>query len=436
MTSRYKIKSLKSHLKRESTIAGIGIALEYYSVFLFGYLSFIILPHFFQKSISYTVSLILILEAVMGVIGAIICGHVGDTLGRKKILAYTIACVAFPSFAISILPSYDQIGIIASIIFIALRLTQVLAFGGDMIGLVTFILEDVPPNQRGKFGGYMSMSAGIGTCIASLFLYFADPFSNPTSFWKWRFLLIFGITGMFVANYLKNMFGESEFFMHYKKIRHNAVPPIIDVIKNNKLTVLRVMGITILAPIITLTIYGWLSQFSVKHFELSARHAMLFNFGALVLFAIGACLFGKWSDRFGRRRILIGVSAFFLFFSYPLFKYLTQTETIVQLFLIQAIFAFASSAYYGAAMTACIEHVPTHIRYTGVAVGYYINYALFGGISGDYIEKFLIGRQYPESSPVFYLMTGALIVLACSYFLKEKAGRVLSDKSTVNHKTT
>lgn len=369
----------------------------------------------------------MILEAITGVLGAIICGHVGDTLGRKKILAYTIAFVAFPSFAISILPGYEQIGILASIIFILLRSTQMLAFGGDMIGLVTFILEDTPANQRGKFGGYMSMSAGIGAGVASLLLYLVDPFSVPISFWKWRLLLIFGIVGIFIANYLKNMFGETEFFRHYKKRHHRSSTPIVEVFQCNKLTFLRVVGITILAPIITLTIYAWIPQFSVKHLDLAARHSMLLNFGALTLFAIGARLFGAKSDMLGRRRILLGVSGFFLIFAYPLFVALYNTGNIIQFFLIQAIFAFASSAYYGVAMTASIEHVPTHIRYTGVAVGYYVNYAIFGGISGDHIERLLIENVFLSSSPVFYLMIGSFIVFICSFFLKEEAGRVLSD---------
>jgi MHS family proline/betaine transporter-like MFS transporter len=419
-----------SKLQRESTIAGIGIALEYYSIFLFGYLAFMILPQFFLGSSSSLVKLSMILESTMGVIGAIACGQVGDTLGRKKILAYTVACVAFPSFFISLLPGCDHIGITASLIFMLLRSIQMLAFGGDMIGLVTFILEDAPASQRGRFGGYMSMSAGIGVCLASLLLYLLDPFKDPTSFWKWRLLLIFGVIGIFIANYLKKTFGETEIFKHYKERHPKAKPPIIDVLKKNKLVFLRVVGLTILAPIITIVIFGWIPQFSVKHLDLFPNEAMLLNAGSLFLFVIGAPLFGRWSDRWGRKWILIGVSSFFLAFSYFLFKHLSHTENILQFFIIESILAFVSSAYYGVAMTASIEHIPTHIRYTGVALAYYTNYAIFGGISGNHLEKLLIKGVPLEFAPVFYLLPGALVVLICSIFLKEEAGQKLSDKIT------
>jgi len=240
-------KFVLSRLQKESIIAGSGIALEYYSVFLFGYTSFIILPFFFRSPVALVNGWISILEAIMGVIGAIICGHVGDTLGRKKILVYTIAFVALPPFLISILPGYDHIGIIATAAFIIFRLIQMFAFGGDMIGLVTFILEDdSATKQRGKLGGYMSMCAGIGAAIASLNLYLVDPFSDPTSFWKWRLILIFGVIGMLVANYLKKTLGKSDRFSHYQKEHHKrSLPPLVDVMLNNKLSLLRVLGITL-----------------------------------------------------------------------------------------------------------------------------------------------------------------------------------------------
>ena len=291
-----------SGLRRESIIAGIGIALEYYSVFLFGYLAFLILPYFFIESSSLLVKLAMILEPIMGIIGAIICGHIGDTLGRKKILVYTIACVAFPSFFISVLPGYDYIGMLAPLIFILCRSIQMLAFGGDEIGLATFILEDIPANRRGRFGGYMSMSAGIGVCLACLFLYFSNPFSEPSSFWKWRLLLIFGVFGLFIANYFKKTFGETAVFSHFKSTSQITITPLFDLLKTHKITFLRIIGITILAPITTIVVFGWVPQFSVKHLNIHPNQAMLLNAGGLFLFALGAPLFGYLSDRLGRKK--------------------------------------------------------------------------------------------------------------------------------------
>lgn len=419
---------MKSSLKRETLIVGVGIALEYYSIFFLGYLAFIILPYFFIHPSSSFVKLFLVFEMILGIVGAIICGHVGDTLGRKKILAYTIACVAFPSFFISILPSYDSIGITATIIFIALRSIQILAFGGDEAGLVTFILEDTSAHHRGFLGGLMSMSAGLGVFFSCLILYFMNPFLQPETFWKWRPILIFGVIGMFIANYLKKTFKETSVFSHFKATRPITTPPFFSMLKKNKIVFLQVLGITILAPIITIIIFGWIPQFSVKHLNIPPNQSMLLNAGALILFVLGAPFFGYLSDKVGRKLILCGVSLFFLFFSYILFFLLNKTTTVTQFFLIEAIFAFVASGYYGVAKTTAIEHVPTHIRYTGVAVAYYVNYALFGGISGNHIKKLFAGTIPLEFSPVFYLMFGSVIVFIFSLFIKEEARHALSDK--------
>ncbi len=273
----------------------------------------------------------------------------------------------------------------------------------------------------------MSMSAGIGVCLACLFLYFSNPFSDPTTFWKWRLLLILGVFGLFIANYFKKTFSETAVFSHFKRTRSVRIPPLFDLFKTYKTTLLRILGITILAPITTIVVFGWVPQFSVKHLNIHPNQAMLLNAGGLVLFAIGAPLFGRWSDMLGRKRMLCGVSSFFFIFSFLLFYLLTKTETVIQFFIIEAILAFAASAYYGVAKTAAIEHVPTHIRYTGVAVAYYINYAFFGGISGNHIDQLLTGAVHVEFAPVFYLMFGSIVVFICSLFINEEARHELSD---------
>jgi MFS transporter, MHS family, proline/betaine transporter len=422
-----KQNSSQTHLKKESLVAGIGIALEYYTVFLFGYLSFIIFPYFFQYNNSSTIHGIIIGETLAGICGAIVCGHIGDTLGRKEVLAYTIAGVSLPSFFISLLPGYDFIGIFATIAFTISRLVQILAFGGDMIGLVTFILEDAPPSQRGKFGGVMSMSAGIGACLASFSLYFADPFKNPASFWKWRLLLLFGTLGIFIAHYFKNSFDETSFFKHYKKTSHQNEYPIVNILKKHKKDLLQVLGISILAPIITIIVYAWIPQFTARHFNLSTKTVMLINSGSLAIFAIGAYFFGKISDTYGRKQILLTLSLFFLCFSYPMLSFLTKTQKLSHLLVIQAALSGIASAYYCNAMTACIEHIPTHIRYTTVAVGYYINYGIWGGVCGDRIKKFIIKEEGANLFPIIFLFLGAFVMFISSLFLKEKSGKALSD---------
>ncbi len=72
-------------------------------------------------------------------------------------------------------------------------------------------------------------------------------------------------------------------------------------------------------------------------------------------------------------------------------------------------------------MATCIEHFPTHVRYTGVALGYYVTYALFGGINGLYFARLLMKDTNINAAPAFYLLFGAIIVFISTIFLKEEA---------------
>lgn len=422
-----KTKFHISKIGQESIVTIFGIAMEYYSIFLYGYLASVIISHFFTKSSPLIVILAMLLSYIMGPLGAILCGHVGDTLGRKKILAWTLAFVAIPSFLISILPTYDQIGVAASILFIILRSVQTLALGGDIIGLVTFVLEEVPAKRRGLFGGFMSMGSALGVVFSSLVLSLFDPFEDPNSQWKWRILISIGIFGLIVAIYFYRIFGETKTFSHYEKKNYLKTSPLIDLFKTSKLLFLKIIGITALVPIITIVIFGFVPYLGMTHLGLSHKISMWSNTLALLLFAIAAPIFGTISDKIGRRPILFAVALTFLILGFPLF-YLLDHGGHQMFFLIQLFFALVASAYYGVTFAICIEHFPTHIRYTGVALGYYFTYAVFGGINGLYLIKLLLKDIHLDISPVFYLILGSLIVLISIFLLKEEAGHQLSDK--------
>lgn len=415
-----------SKLERENIIAMIGMAIEYYTIFFYGYASTIIISQFFISSSPLILVSAILLSYIMGPIGAIICGHAGDVKGRKIILAWTIAFVSIPSFLISVLPTYDQIGVAASILFIILRSVQTLAFGGDAVGLVTFILEDAPAAHRGLFGGFMSMGSGIGVLVASLILSVIDPLEDPASPWKWRVPLSLGIIGIFLSIYFSKTLGETETFKHYKKKYYIRTWPLIDLFKKNKLIFLKVIGITALVPIITIIIFGFIPFLGSTHLSLSSKTSMWSNTIALVLFSLFAPFFGALSDRVGRRPLLFGVSIIYFVLGFPLFLLLEKSATPV-FFVIQLFFASIASAYYGVTMATCIEHFPTHVRYTGVALGYYVTYTLFGGINGLYIVKFLLKDIHIDIAPVFYLLLGSFLVFLSTLFLNEEARQKLPE---------
>lgn len=413
---------IASKLGKESFIAMGGMALEYHNIFLFGYLAATILPHFFEKSSPLIILGSYLVSFVMGPLGAIICGHVGDTLGRRKILVWALAFVSISSFFMSILPTYDQIGVLASVFFVILRCIQTLGFGGDAVGLATFILEEAPAEHRGFFGGLMSMGGAFGVVIASLELSLLDPLEDPCSSWKWRTPLSLGIIGIFISMYFFKLIEESPMFQHYDSNKIKVYFPLLELMKSKIGSFFKSIGIFALGPIITLVIFSFIPYLGLTSLGLSSRYIMWVNTSALALFTISAPFFGALSDRknIGRKPILISVSSIFLVLGIPLFHFFEYHSAFTYA-CIQLFFSWVSSAYYGISMTANIEHLPTHLRYTGVALSFTLSYAFFGGVVGLRVVKLLIEGVAVGFPPSLYLLLGAFIVLFSSIFLKEKA---------------
>lgn len=415
-----------SKLGKESFIAIGGMALEYHNIFLFGYLASVITPNFFAKSSSLITIQAILVSFIMGPLGAIFCGHVGDTLGRRRILVWALAFVSVSTFFMSVLPTYDQIGISASILFVILRSIQILGFGGDAVGLATFILEEAPPEHRGFYGGLMSFGSAFGVFFASLEIAILDPLADPFSSWKWRSPLSLGVIGIFISIYFFKIIKESPIFQHYDPDEVKASFPLVELLKTQKNGFIKSIGIFCLAPIITLIIFSFIPYLGLKSLGLSSRYIMWTNTLSVMVFMISAPLFGAMSDRkrVGRKPILISVSLVLLVLGFPLF-YFFEYHSAFTYVCIQAFFSWVASAYYGIAMTTNIEHLPTHLRYTGVALSFTVSYALFGGTVGLHVVKFLIEDAKLDIFPSFYLLFGALVVLFFSIFLKEKARKPL-----------
>ncbi len=418
-----------TRLERESIAAILAIALEYYNLFVIGYLSPIITANFFDSSSHLNTTMLLLLSFIAAPAGAIICGHVGDKLGRKKILVWTIALIAIPSLLISILPNYDQIGVSASYCFMILRLIQSFAFGGEFIGLVTFILEDVPAQRRGLFGGLMSAGGTVGVVLASFAIAIFNFFGREVgeSLWQWRFLLMFGFCGIFISIYFHRTLSETATFKHYQRSNKHIKWPLKYLLKKHGIKFLRVLGAFTLAPIITIVFFGFLPHLGSHHLGLHKSFSMWSNTAGLLLFAICAPCFGALSDKVGRKPVIFGIAIFYLLFSYPLFLLMLKGEFFA-FFIINLTFAFVASAYYGVNMTMCIEQFPTSIRYTGVGVGYVLAHTIFGDITGlSIVKELVLHITSIEFAPVYYLFFGCIVVIISTLFMEEESREKLQE---------
>ena len=253
------------HQTRKATASGwIGSALEYYDFFIYATAASLIFPQiFFPKGDPKTA--IVASLATYGVgyvarpIGAFVLGHWGDTHGRKNVLIICMFLMGFSTIAVGLLPTYDQVGLLAPALLVLLRLIQGFAVAGEISGASSMILEHAPFGQRGFFSSFTLQGVQAGQILAAaVFLPLAHYMpAEAFNSWGWRipFLLSFVVI---VAGYIiRREVDETPAFA--EEAQHGQVPkaPMVQAITESWRDMLRVVGMALMnvIPVVT-SIFG------------------------------------------------------------------------------------------------------------------------------------------------------------------------------------
>ena len=254
-----------AHQTKKATASGwIGSALEYYDFFIYATAASLIFPQIFFPKTDPKVAIIASL-ATYGVgyvarpIGAFVLGHWGDTTGRKRVLIICMFLMGFSTMAVGLLPTYDQVGLLAPALLVLLRLVQGFAVAGEISGASSMILEHAPFGRRGFFASFTLQGVQAGQIMAAAVFLPLAHFMPAEAFnsWGWRvpFLLSFIVI---VAGYIiRREVDETPAFAEAGA--HGEVPkaPIVQAIRESWGNMLRVICCSLMnvVPVVT-TIFG------------------------------------------------------------------------------------------------------------------------------------------------------------------------------------
>jgi MFS family permease len=305
---------------RQSKIAAasgwIGSALEYYDFFIYATAASLVFPQIFFPSQNPTVAIVASL-ATYGVgyvarpIGAFVLGHYGDTHGRKSVLVLCLFLMGGCTMLVGLLPTYQQIGIWAPVLLVALRLMQGFAVAGEISGASSMVLEHAPFGRRGFFASFTLQGVQAGQILAAAVFLPIAVYMPKEDFnaWGWRIPFLLSIIVIMVAYLIRREVDESPAFA--RESAEGAVPkaPVIQAFKASWADMLRVvlMALMNVIPVVT-TIFG--AAFAVQPAygigfrpEVYLWVPVLGNFAAVLVIP----LVGNLSDRIGRRPpIIIG----------------------------------------------------------------------------------------------------------------------------------
>ncbi len=355
---------------------------------------------------------------IMRPIGAILFGHVGDTLSRKYALLFAIVSMTVPMLLIAFLPTYESIGVLAPILLIIVRLIQGLALGGEA-GNAAFLIEYSPDNKRGFVCSFEVLSAVIGAIASTLVITMCRSLMSVELFydWGWRLPFIFGIIIGILGTVLRYKTDESPTYQQAKQNKPDNISPIKRIIKSHKKNFLVAIGID---SVEEATLYVFLIFF---YFLLNETHAdstyiSVSHLASLVILAILTLFFAALSDKYGRKKVML--TNFILLFctAYPMFWLLTQ-ESFILLMIGQLILVTITAASLGPVSAAALELFPMAVRYSGFATSRNVAAALFGGMAPT-ISAFLIHFTGEKISASFYLMFVALVGIISFMFFQDK----------------
>lgn len=385
-----------------------GNALEFYDFTLYGFFVAILAPLYFPSS-DPTVSLIsgfgvFALGFLMRPLGAILFGHIGDRYGRKRALSLSIFGIALPTAAIGLLPTYDQIGLFAPLCLTLLRLLQGLCAGGEYNGAGLFVVEHGREGSKGYLGSLLTSSGSLGALLAcivgSIFVH------SDLPSWCWRIPFLLGLVIGFIGYYLRNQVGET---LSKEDLQRDKAVPIAEVLKRYPLSLLICIFIGAIATVPYYVVLTFMNSSLMTLKVITPSEMMLMN-----AFMLGVCivtlpLMGWLSDKIGQKRLMFLSASMLLLCAYPFFI-IYSTHNLPLIAFSQILMLSFNEAFVGPSNAYMSELFPPRVRYTGIAFGYCLGLALFGG-TAPYVCASLIKITSNPQSPALCIMYAACMGL-------------------------
>src|SRR6187455_2072665 len=229
-----------SQSRKAAASGWIGSALEYYDFFIYATAASLIFPQIFFPSENPTVAIVASL-ATYGVgyvarpIGAFVLGHWGDTHGRKTVLLLCMFLMGFSTMSVGILPTYQQVGILAPVLLVILRLIQGFAVAGEISGASSMILEHAPFGRRGYYASFSLQGVQAGQILAAAVFLPLSAILSEDAFltWGWRIPFALSAFVVFAGYMIRRKVDETPAFAEETEEGEVPQAPIAVVVREN-----------------------------------------------------------------------------------------------------------------------------------------------------------------------------------------------------------
>ncbi|RBY82866.1 MFS transporter [Geodermatophilus sp. TF02-6] len=414
------------HTPRKAAVASfVGSMLEYYDFFIYGAAAGLVFPEvFFPESDPSTGTLLSL--ATFGVayvarpLGAVVIGHFGDKVGRKRMLVLTLLMMGASTFLIGALPSYGAIGVAAPVLLVLLRILQGLSAAGEQSGANSMTLEHAPEGRRGFFTSFTLEGTQAGLILANVvFLLVALLPEDQLLSWGWRIPFFLSALVVAVGYWVRRSLPETPEFERVEDEHTVAKLPVAVLFRDHWAAVLRVV-LCALVSVVSTIIGTWSLAHGTNVVGLE-RSTLLWMVILSNVVALGVLpLWAMLSDRIGRRPVFAFGALGSAVAAFP-FLWALQHGNVALVFVFGiGLSGVLYSAANGVWPSLYGEMFDTRVRYSGMAIGTQIGFAL-GGFS-PVIAAAIVGGGPDGWWPVAFLTAGAAAVAGlCALTARETA---------------
>ncbi|SNT04176.1 MFS transporter [Rhodococcoides kyotonense] len=409
------VESDPARRKRLRTVVAaslLGTTVEWYDFFLYATAASLVFNQlFFPDQSSFVGTMLSFATFAVGFvvrpIGGVVFGHFGDRIGRKKTLALTMFIMGIATALMGALPTAEQIGVLAPILLLLLRILQGFALGGEWAGAVLLAVEHSPAKKRGLFGSIPQIGLALGLALGTAVFALLQTVFDDAAFlaYGWRIAFLLSLVLVAVGLIVRLKVEETPAFQEVTDLKQRSSAPVREVFarKSIRATVLGLLSRW--GEGAAFNTWGVFAiTYATTELDFEKVPVLLVVTVAAVVMALLLPLSGLLVDRYGAQRIYIIGIALYGLAVFPVFALFgTGSLWFFGLGLV-LVFGFVHALFYGAQGTLYASLYPTEIRYTGLSIVYQ-----FSGIYASGITPLILTALIAAGSGSPWLACGFLV---------------------------
>ena len=414
--------------------SSMGTIIEWYDFYIFGSLALILAEKFFPSADlgKSLIQYLGVFAAGFGArpFGALVFGRIGDLIGRKYAFLLTITIMGLSTTVIGLLPTYQSIGVFAIVILLFIRILQGLALGGEYGGAAIYVAEHAPDDRRGYWTSYIQTTATVGLFL-SLMVILGTRLAigvAPFNDWGWRIPFLLSSVLVAVSLYIRWRLRETPLFSRLKEMGKSSTAPLRDSLlnlKNFKLILLALLGATAGQAVVWYTGQFWALYFlqTIQKLDFVTSYSVV-----AIALAVGTpmfLVFGKLSDRIGRKKIIMAGCLLAAATYYPIYlgmSYFSNPVNFAALILLVLVQVVYVTMVYGPIAAFLVELFPARIRYTSLSLPYHLGNGWFGGFTPVTILAINLATGNIYAGLIYPIAVALLTVGVGMRYLKETRG--------------